>query len=145
MNEYGTMVELYWQGKLKRWEKNIIQRRWLMNEYGTMVEWYWQGKRKCWEKNIIQRRWWISEWVWSICGRMITTGKNRSTGRKICPSTTLCTTNLTWTDLGLNADSHIDRPETKCLSHGIWQTMFIRYKENKGLLLERPFRYCFTG
>ena len=30
--------------------------RW-MNEYGTLVEWYWQGKLKYWEKNIIQG-WW---------------------------------------------------------------------------------------
>ena len=28
--------------------------RW-MNEYRAMVEWYWQGKLKYWEKNIIQR------------------------------------------------------------------------------------------
>jgi len=27
--------------------------RW-MNEYGALVEWYWQGKLKCWDKNIIQ-------------------------------------------------------------------------------------------
>jgi len=27
--------------------------RW-MDEYGAMVERYWQGKLKCWEKNIIQ-------------------------------------------------------------------------------------------
>jgi hypothetical protein len=30
--------------------------RW-MDEYGAMVEWYWQGKLKYWEKNFIQRRW----------------------------------------------------------------------------------------
>ena len=30
--------------------------RW-MNEYGALVEWYWQGKLKYWEKNIVQR-WW---------------------------------------------------------------------------------------
>jgi hypothetical protein len=30
--------------------------RW-MNEYGALMEWYWQGKLKYWEKNIIQRRW----------------------------------------------------------------------------------------
>ena len=30
--------------------------RW-MDEYGAMVEWYWQGKLKYWEKNIIQRGW----------------------------------------------------------------------------------------
>jgi hypothetical protein len=28
-----------------------------MNEYGALVEWYWQGKLKYWEKNIMQRRW----------------------------------------------------------------------------------------
>jgi len=33
-----------------------VSGRW-MNEYGALVEWYWQGKLKCWEKNIIQRRW----------------------------------------------------------------------------------------
>jgi hypothetical protein len=27
------------------------------DEYGAMVEWYWQGKLEYWEKNIIQRRW----------------------------------------------------------------------------------------
>jgi hypothetical protein len=45
MNEYGALVEWYWQEKMKYWEKNIIQRggRW-MNEYGALVEWYWQGK-----------------------------------------------------------------------------------------------------
>jgi hypothetical protein len=25
-----------------------------MNEYGALVEWYWQGKLKYWEKNIVQ-------------------------------------------------------------------------------------------
>jgi len=30
--------------------------RW-MNEYGALVEWYWQWKLKYWEKNIIQRGW----------------------------------------------------------------------------------------
>jgi hypothetical protein len=37
MNEYGALVEWYWQEKLAYWEKNIIQ-RW-MNEYGALVEW----------------------------------------------------------------------------------------------------------
>ena len=45
INEYGAMVEWYWQGKLKCWEKNIysVGGSW-MNEYGAMLEWYWQGK-----------------------------------------------------------------------------------------------------
>jgi hypothetical protein len=33
---------------------------------------------------------------------MILTGGNRSTGRQTCPSATLCITNNTWTDLGMN-------------------------------------------
>jgi len=28
-----------------------------MIENGALVEWYWQGKLKYWEKNIIRRRW----------------------------------------------------------------------------------------
>jgi len=52
-----------------------------MNEYGTMVERYWQGKMKYWEKNIIQHHRWMNEWEWCN-GGMILTGKNWSTGRK---------------------------------------------------------------
>jgi hypothetical protein len=33
---------------------------------------------------------------------MILTGENRRNRRKTCPSATLSTTNLTWTDLGAN-------------------------------------------
>ena len=46
MNEYGAMVEWYWQGKTEvLGEKHYTAwgGRW-MNEYGAMVEWYWQGK-----------------------------------------------------------------------------------------------------
>jgi len=44
--------------------------RW-MNEYGALVEWYWQGKLKCWEKNIIQRggRWMNMEHWWNDTDR----------------------------------------------------------------------------
>jgi len=44
MNEYGAMVEWYWQGKTEVLvEKNYtaLSGRW-MNEYGGMAEWYWQ-------------------------------------------------------------------------------------------------------
>ena len=34
-----------------------------------------RGKLKYWEKNIIQRGWQVNEWVWSI-GGMILTGEN---------------------------------------------------------------------
>ena len=54
--------------------------RW-MNEYGTMVEWYWQGKLKCLEKKIIQRGWKTNEWVWSNGGKILT-GEKWSAGRK---------------------------------------------------------------
>ena len=40
-----------------------------------------RGKLKYWEKNIIQRGWDMNEWVWSN-GGMILTGENWSTGRK---------------------------------------------------------------
>jgi len=75
MNEYGAMVEWYWQGKTdvlgekhytvwvvdewvwsdggmiltgENWSAGSktlysVGGRW-MNEYGAMVEWYWQGK-----------------------------------------------------------------------------------------------------
>jgi len=46
MNDYGAMVEWYWQGKTEvvgRKTSYSLGGRW-MNEYGTMVEWYWQGK-----------------------------------------------------------------------------------------------------
>jgi hypothetical protein len=44
MEEYGTLVEWCWHGKLKYWEKKYsVGGRW-MNEYGALVEWYWQWK-----------------------------------------------------------------------------------------------------
>jgi len=54
--------------------------RWV-NEYGALVEWYWQGKLKCWEKNIIERGWLMNEWVWSI-GGMVLTGETEVLGEK---------------------------------------------------------------
>jgi len=82
MNEYGALVEWYWQEKLKYWEKTLysVGGRW-MNEYGALVEWYWQGKLKYWEKNIIQRRWQMDEWVSSV-GGMIWTGETEVLGEK---------------------------------------------------------------
>jgi len=43
MNEYGAMVEWYWQAE--NWSAGrktlySVGGRW-MNEYGAMVEWYW--------------------------------------------------------------------------------------------------------
>jgi len=44
---------------------------------------------------------------------MILTGQNRSTGRKLCPSTNFSTTNLGWTGPRLNPGLSGDRPATK--------------------------------
>jgi hypothetical protein len=49
------------------------------------------------------------------------TGENRSTRRKTCPSATLSTTNLTWTDPGSNPGLRGERPATNRLSHGTAQ------------------------
>jgi hypothetical protein len=45
------------------------------------------------------------------------TGENRSTRRKTCPSATLSTTNLAWTDQGSNPGILGERPATNRLSH----------------------------
>ena len=45
------------------------------------------------------------------------TGENRSTRRKTCPSTTLSTTNPTWTDQESNPGLRGERPATNRLSH----------------------------
>jgi len=47
------------RGKLKYWEKNIIQLGWY-NGWMSMEQWWNdtdRGKLKYWEKNIIQRGW----------------------------------------------------------------------------------------
>ena len=54
-----------------------------MDEYGAMLEWYWQGKTEVlWEKNVLQYWWYMDEWLWWN-GGMILTGENRSAGRKL--------------------------------------------------------------
>ena len=47
---------------------------------------------------------------------MILTGENRSIRGKTCPSATLCTANLTWTDLESKTRLRGERPATNCLS-----------------------------
>jgi hypothetical protein len=46
------------------------------------------------------------------------TGENRSTRGETCPSTTLSTTNPTWTDPGSNPGLRGERSATNRLSHG---------------------------
>ena len=59
MNEYGAMVEWYWQGKTKLLgEKHYTA--WVVDEWMSMEQWWNdtdRGKLKYWEKNIIQRGW----------------------------------------------------------------------------------------
>jgi hypothetical protein len=45
-------------------------------------------------------------------------GENRRTRSETCPSATLSTINLTWTDPGLNPGLRGARPATNRLSHG---------------------------
>jgi len=54
--------------------------RW-MNEYGAMLEWYWQGKTEVLgEKHYTALV--VDEWMSMSNGGMILTGENWSTGRK---------------------------------------------------------------
>jgi hypothetical protein len=53
---------------------------------------------------------------WST-GGMTLTGETLSTRGKTCPSTTLSTTNPTWSDPGMNPGLRGGRPATNCLSH----------------------------
>ena len=83
MNEYGAMVEWYWQGKTEvLGEKHYTA--WVVDEWMSMEQ-RWndtdRGKLKYWEKNTIECRWQVDEWVWNI-GGMILTGENWSTWRK---------------------------------------------------------------
>jgi len=59
MDEYGAMVEWYWQGKTEvLGEKHYIV--WVVDEWMSMEQWWNdtdRGKLKYWEKNIIQRGW----------------------------------------------------------------------------------------
>jgi len=59
MNEYGAMVEWYWQGKTEvLGEKHYTV--WVVDGWMSMEQWWNdidRGILKCWEKNIIQRGW----------------------------------------------------------------------------------------
>jgi hypothetical protein len=73
-----------------------------------------------------------------ITGAIILTGENRCTWRNTCPSATLSTTSVTWTDVGLNAGLCEERTETYRLSHDTSLYYFsVREKrvESRSLLL----------
>ena len=84
MNEYGAMVEWYWQGKTDVLGEKYYA-PWVVDGWMCMEQWWNdtdKGNLKYWEENIIQRGWHMDEWVWSN-GGMILTGENWCTGRKI--------------------------------------------------------------
>jgi len=49
---------------------------------------------------------------------MVLTGDTRISRTKTCPSATLSTTNLKWTDLGTNPGLRGEKPGTDRLSYG---------------------------
>jgi hypothetical protein len=65
------------------------------------------------------------------------TWENRSTRRKICPSSTLSTTIPTWTDPGSNLGLRGERPSTNRLSHGmaLCSGYFRQFEPGTGLKL----------
>jgi hypothetical protein len=60
-------------------------------------------------------------------GGMILTRENRKTRRKICPSASLTTTNITWIYPDANPGLRGERPATNRLSHGmaLWQLCYL--------------------
>jgi len=87
--------------------------RW-MNEYGAMVEWYWQGKPEVLEEKHYTA-WVVDEWMsmeqwWNDTDK----GKLKYSGNP-CPWFTVSITNLTWTDLGSNPGLRGEKPPTNIL------------------------------
>jgi hypothetical protein len=70
-----------------------------------------------------------------IHGGMILTGEDRRTQRKTCPSATLSSTNLTWTDRGAKPGLHSERPATNHLSHGSSGSYLVTLLVNQGAVL----------
>ena len=100
MNEYGALVEWYWQGILKCWEKTLysVGRKWMFIEhwwndtdrgkwnagrkhYIAWVVAEWMLTEHCWNNpdraNWIAGKkhytaWVVNEWLWSICAMTLT-------------------------------------------------------------------------
>jgi hypothetical protein len=73
------------------------------------------------------------------------TGENRSTRGKTCPSATLSTSNLTWTDQGSNPALRSERPATNRLSHGMAVTILYSLKNISTSALEyRTLRHLIA-
>ena len=59
VNEFGAMVEWYWQGKTEVLGEKYYT-AWVVDEWMSLEQWWNdtdRGKLKYWEKNIIQRGW----------------------------------------------------------------------------------------
>jgi hypothetical protein len=111
MNEYGAMVEWYWQKKTEVLGEEHYTAC-VVDEWMSMEQWWNdtdRGKLKYWERNIIQRVWY--EWVWNI-GKMIKKEELCSTERETYPCASLTTT------------SHIDwlkiKPRIPRWMVGVW-------------------------
>jgi len=83
MNDYGAMVEWYWQGKTEVLGKKHYT-AWVVDKWMSMEQWWNDTDRwnvKYWEKITEQRGWYMNEWL-RRNGRMILTGEDWSTGKK---------------------------------------------------------------
>ena len=84
MDEYGAMVEWYWQGKTELVGGKHFT-AWVVDGWMIMEQWWNdtdRGKLKCCDENIIQRGWWMVGCVWSN-GGMVLAGESWSAGMKI--------------------------------------------------------------
>jgi hypothetical protein len=70
-------------------------------------------------------------WVWTAMVERYWQEKTEELREKPCPSATLSTTNLTWTDPGTNSDLRGERLATNLLSHGtaltLWSNLITKY------------------
>jgi len=44
----------------------------LMDNNGEIVDWFWLGKLKYWDKNIIEHGCYMDGWVWRNSGKVLT-------------------------------------------------------------------------
>jgi hypothetical protein len=84
---------------------------------------------------------------WMI-GGIMSQREKRSTGRKVCPSATMSTTNSTWSGLGLYLSLRGERPAINRLNHGTalcqWRNfMLVAGPEDSLPCFKRPVSETF--